>query len=201
MDKFTTLTGIAAPLPMINIDTDKIIPKQYLTTITRAGLGKGLFDELRYRPDGSEEPKFVLNREPYRQARILVTGENFGCGSSREHAPWALADFGIRCIVAPTFADIFHINCTKNGILLIRLLQGEVDRLMGDAATPANPVLRISLPEQTIDRPNGETIHFDIDASTKMRLLEGFDDISRTLRHLEQIREYEQHRKRDWPWL
>src|SRR5437870_12629555 len=201
MEKFTQLSGIAAPLPMINIDTDKIFPAVFLKTIKRTGLAKWLFQEIRFRADGSENPDFVLNQGPYRNAKILVAGDNFGCGSSREHAPWALVDFGIRCIIAPSFADIFCINCTKNGILLIRLLQSDVDRLMEDAATAANPVLEISLPKQAIGRPNGETIHFDIDPSTKMRLLEGLDDIGRTLRHLEQIREYEQRRKTDWPWL
>jgi len=201
MHKFTTLTGIAAPLPMMNIDTDKMIPKQYLTTITRAGLGKGLFDELRYRMDRSEDPEFILNREPYRQACILVTGENFGCGSSREHAPWALLDFGIRCVVAPSFADIFYNNCTKNGILLIELPQREVDTLTEDATNATNPVLSIDLPEQTIGRPNGIALRFEIDAARKARLLEGLDDIGQTLKHLNKIRAYEEQRQKEQPWL
>lgn len=201
MDKFTMLTGIAAPLPVINIDTDKMIPKQYLTTITRAGLGKGLFHELRYRMDGSEDPEFVLNRMPYRKACILIAGENFGCGSSREHAPWALADFGIRCVVAPSFADIFYNNCAKNGILLIELPQPEVDTLARDAANIENPVLSIDLQQQTIGRPDGTSIPFEIDAARKMRLLEGLDDIGQTLKQLEKIREYELRRSKDQPWL
>lgn len=201
MDKFTTLTGVAAPLLMINIDTDKMIPKQYLTTITRDGLGKGLFHELRYRMDGSEEPDFVLNRIPYRQACILVAGENFGCGSSREHAPWALADFGIRCVVAPSFADIFANNCVKNGILLIELPQAEVDALARDAANAINPVLKIDLLQQTIVRPDGTSIRFEIDSSRKTRLLEGLDDIGQTMKQMDRIRDYEMRRSKDQPWL
>lgn len=201
MLKFTTLSGIAAPLPMINIDTDKMIPKQYLTTITRAGLGKGLFDELRYRVDRSEDPEFVLNRMPYRKACILVTGENFGCGSSREHAPWALLDFGIRCVVAPSFADIFYNNCTKNGILLIELPQAEVETLIEDTTNAVNPVLAIDLPEQTIRRSNGSTLRFEIDTAHKTRLLEGLDDIGQTLKYLNKIRAYEERRQKEQPWL
>ena len=201
MDKFTTLTGVAAPLSMINIDTDKMIPKQYLTTITRTGLGKGLFHELRYRMDGSEEPDFVLNRMPYRQACILIAGENFGCGSSREHAPWALADFGIRCVVAPSFADIFANNCVKNGILLIEVSQAEVDELASDAANAANPVLKIDLLQQTIVRPDGTSIRFEIDSARKTRLLEGLDDIGQTMKQMDKIRDYEMRRSKDQPWL
>ena len=201
MDKFTTLTGVAAPLSMINIDTDKMIPKQYLTTITRAGLGKGLFHELRYRMDGSEEPDFVLNRMPYREACILIAGENFGCGSSREHAPWALADFGIRCVVAPSFADIFANNCVKNGILLIELPQVGVDALARDAAQAANPILRIDLSQQTIDRPDGTSMRFEIDPARKTRLLEGLDDIGQTMKQMDKIRDYETRRSKDQPWL
>lgn len=201
MDKFTTLTGVAAPLSMINIDTDKIIPKQYLTTITRAGLGKGLFHELRYRMDGSEEPDFVLNRMPYRQACTLIAGENFGCGSSREHAPWALADFGIRCVLAPSFADIFANNCMKNGILLIELSQAEVDALARDAANAANPILKIDLRQQTIGRPDGTSIRFEIDPARKTRLLEGIDDIGQTMKQMDKIRDYEARRSKDQPWL
>src|ERR1700732_853111 len=177
MQKFTILTGVAAPLPMINVDTDKIIPKQHLKTIARTGLGKALFDEMRYRNDGSENPDFVLNKPAYRQAKILVAGENFGCGSSREHAPWALLDFGISCIIAPSFADIFFNNCFKNGILPIALPQAVVDRLMEDARKGANAVLTIDLASQTISRPDGEEIHFEVDPSRKHCLLNGLDDI------------------------
>src|SRR5713101_7127325 len=163
MDKFTTLDGIAAPLPMINVDTDKIIPKQHLKTIKRTGLGKALFDELRYRNDGSENPDFILNKPAYRQSKILVAGENFGCGSSREHAPWALLDFGIRCVIASSFADIFY----NNGILPIRLPQQIVDQLMDDAKKGANARLTIDLAGQTITRPDGGVVKFDIDPFRK----------------------------------
>src|SRR5579872_1658212 len=163
MDKFTVLTGVAAPLPMINVDTDKIIPKQYLKTITRSGLGKALFDEMRFRPDGSENPDFVLNKPAYRNAKILVAGENFGCGSSREHAPWALMDFGIRCVIAPSFADIFHNNCFQNGVLPIKLPAETVALLMGDAEKGANARLTIDLAAQTITRPDGSTVTFEVD--------------------------------------
>src|SRR6201992_2194302 len=145
MDKFTTLTGVAAPLPIINVDTDKIIPKQHLKTVERTGLGKALFEEMRYRDDGSENPDFVLNQTAYRHAQILVAGDNFGCGSSREHAPWALMDFGIRCVIAPSFADIFYNNCFKNGILPIILPQAEVDKLLDDAERGANARISIDL--------------------------------------------------------
>src|SRR3981189_820604 len=160
MQKFTTLTGVAAPLPMINIDTDKIIPKQFLKTIARTGLGKALFDELRYRNDGSENPDFILNKPAYRKAKILVAGENFGCGSSREHAPWALLDFGIRAVIASRFADIFSNKCFKKGILPIKLPQAIVDQLMDDAKKGANSRLTIDLAEQTVTRPDGEKIRF-----------------------------------------
>src|SRR6184192_2331764 len=164
MEKFTTLEGVAAPLKIINVDTDMIIPKQYLKTIKRTGLGKNLFDELRYETDGSEKPDFVLNKPAYRKAQILVTGENFGCGSSREHAPWALLDFGIHCVIAASFADIFYNNCFKNGILPIKLAQSDVDQLMDDAKKGANARLTVDLQQQTIERPDGEKIHFEIDA-------------------------------------
>src|SRR5215467_4203837 len=171
MQKFTTLTGVAAPLPMINVDTDKIIPKQHLKTIARTGLGKALFDELRYRDDGSENPDFVLNKPAYRKAKILVAGENFGCGSSREHAPWALLDFGITCVISTSFADIFYNNCFKNGILPIKLKQEDVERLMEDAGKGANSVLTFDLEKQTISRPDGEVVPFEIDPFRKHCLM------------------------------
>ena len=164
MDKFNKLTGVAAPLPIINVDTDMIIPKQFLKTIKRTGLGKNLFDEMRYDDDGKEIPDFVLNKPAYRNAQILVTGENFGCGSSREHAPWALLDFGIRCVIAPSFADIFYNNCFQNGILPIVLPQSDVDKLMDDAERGSNAVVTVDLEAQEIRGPDGGVIHFDIDA-------------------------------------
>jgi 3-isopropylmalate/(R)-2-methylmalate dehydratase small subunit len=201
MEKFTTLTGIAAPLPMINVDTDKVLPAVYLKTIERTGLGKVLFDEIRYRPDGSENPDFVLNREPYRHAKILVAGDNFGCGSSREHAPWALLDFGIRCVIAPSFADIFYNNCFKNGLLPIALPQTVVDALMEDAQKGANAVLTIDLENQTISRPDGEVVHFDLDPFRKHCLLNGLDDIALTEQKAAAIDGYEQEHRAARPWL
>ena len=201
MDKFTTLEGIAAPLPIINCDTDKIIPKQYLKTIARTGLGKALFDELRYRADGSENPDFVLNQPAYRKAKILVAGENFGCGSSREHAPWALLDFGIRCIISSSFADIFYNNCFKNGILPIKLPQEVVDHLMDDARKGANARLTIDLANQTVTRPDGEKIHFEIDAFRKHCLLNGLDDVGLTLQKAPAIERYEQKMRTSQPWF
>jgi len=201
MQKFTTLTGIAAPLPIINCDTDKIIPKQYLKTIARTGLGKALFDELRYRADGSENPDFVLNQPAYRKAKILVAGENFGCGSSREHAPWALLDFGIRCIISSSFADIFYNNCFKNGILPIKLPQEVVDHLMDDARKGANARLTIDLANQTVTRPDGEKIHFEIDAFRKHCLLNGLDDVGLTLQKAPAIERYEQKMRTSQPWF
>jgi 3-isopropylmalate/(R)-2-methylmalate dehydratase small subunit len=177
MDKFTTLTGIAAPLPLINIDTDMIIPKQFLKTIKRSGLGKNLFDEMRFDQSGNELPEFVLNKPAYRDAQILVAGDNFGCGSSREHAPWALLDFGIRCVIAPSFADIFFNNCFKNGILPIPLPQEDVDKLMDDASNGANATLTIDLEAQEITRPDGQKIAFEIDPFRKHCLLNGLDDL------------------------
>ena len=174
MQKFVTLTGIAAPLDILNIDTDMIIPKQFLKTIKRSGLGKNLFDEMRYKRDGSEIVDFVLNRHPYRQAEILVAGDNFGCGSSREHAPWALLDFGIRCVISTSFADIFYNNCFKNGILPIVVSPDERDALLADAADVENPELSIDLINQTIDRPNGAQILFDVDVFRKKCLLENW---------------------------
>ena len=191
MEKFTQLTGIAAPLDIINVDTDMIIPKQFLKTIQRSGLGKNLFDEMRYTPDGAEIADFVLNQAAYREAQILVAGDNFGCGSSREHAPWALLDFGIRCIIAPSFADIFYNNCFKNGILPIVLPQADVDKLMDDAKRGANATLSVDLDAQTIQGPDGGTISFEVDAFRKTCLVEGLDDIGLTLQKGTAIDEYE----------
>jgi 3-isopropylmalate/(R)-2-methylmalate dehydratase small subunit len=201
MDKFTTLDGIAAPLPMINVDTDKIIPKQFLKTIKRTGLGKALFDEMRYRNDGSENPDFILNKPAYRQSKILVAGENFGCGSSREHAPWALMDFGIRCVIAASFADIFYNNCFKNGILPIKLPQAVVDDLMDDAKKGANARLSIDLDKQTITRPDGGVVKFEIDGFRKHCLLNGLDDVGLTLQKAPAIGSFEEKNKLSQPWL
>jgi 3-isopropylmalate/(R)-2-methylmalate dehydratase small subunit len=201
MDKFTTLTGVAAPLPIINVDTDKIIPKQHLKTVERTGLGKALFEELRYRDDGSENPDFVLNQPAYRQSKILVAGENFGCGSSREHAPWALMDFGIKCVIASSFADIFYNNSFKNGMLLIKLPQAAVNELMDDAKKGANARLSVDLASQTITRPDGGTVKFDIDPFLKDCLLNGLDDIGLTLKKESKIAAYEQKLHLTQPWL
>ena len=201
MDKFTSLTGVAAPLPMINVDTDKIIPKQHLKTIKRSGLGKALFDEMRYRQDGSENPDFVLNKPAYRQAKILVAGENFGCGSSREHAPWALLDFGIRCVIASSFADIFYNNCFKNGILPIALPQADVDKLMDDAERGANAIISIDLEKQEIRGPDGGCIKFEIDPFRKRCLLQGLDDVGLTLEKAPAIDAFEEKNRLNQPWL
>jgi len=201
MDKFTSLTGVAAPLPMINVDTDKIIPKQHLKTIKRSGLGKALFDEMRYRQDGSENPDFVLNKPAYRQAKILVAGENFGCGSSREHAPWALLDFGIRCVIATSFADIFYNNCFKNGILPITLPQADVDKLMDDAERGANAIVSIDLEKQEIRGPDGGCIKFDIDPFRKRCLLQGLDDVGLTMEKARAIDAFEEKNRLNQPWL
>jgi len=201
MEKFITLRGVAAPLPMINVDTDKIIPKQFLKTIKRSGLGKNLFDEMRYDDNGDEIPDFVLNKPAYRTARILVTGENFGCGSSREHAPWALLDFGIRCVIAPSFADIFYNNCFKNGILPIILPQEQVDLLMDDANRGANAMVTIDLAAQEITGPDGGLVAFEIDAFRKQCLLDGLDDIDLTLTKSEAIDSFEARQKVAQPWL
>ena len=192
MQKFTQLTGVAAPLPMMNVDTDMIIPKQFLKTIKRTGLGKNLFDEMRYTTDGKEIPDFVLNKPQYRKAQILVAGANFGCGSSREHAPWALLDFGIRCVIAPSFADIFYNNCFKNGILPIQLPQEEVDKLMDDANRGANAVISVDLEKQEIRGPDGGCIKFELDAFRKHCLLNGLDDIGLTLQKAAAIDSFEQ---------
>ncbi len=201
MQKFDRLTGVAAPLPLINVDTDMIIPKQFLKTIKRTGLGKNLFDEMRHDETGAERPDFVLNRPAYRNAQILVAGENFGCGSSREHAPWALLDFGIRCVIAPSFADIFYNNCFKNGILPIALPQAEVDKLMDDAERGANAVLSVDLESQTITGPDGGSIAFEIDPHLKRCLLEGLDDIGLTLEKGDAIEAFEARRRLATPWL
>jgi 3-isopropylmalate/(R)-2-methylmalate dehydratase small subunit len=201
MEKFTNLTGVAAPLPLINIDTDMIVPKQFLKTIKRTGLGRNLFDELRYHEDGSEIESFVLNQPAYRQAKILVTGANFGCGSSREHAPWALADFGISCVIAASFADIFFNNSFKNGILPIVLPQDQVALLMEDAAKGANAVLTVDLPSQTITRPDGQTIRFEVEPFRKHCLLNGLDDIGLTLQKQTRIDDFESRRRLFQPWL
>jgi 3-isopropylmalate/(R)-2-methylmalate dehydratase small subunit len=201
MDKFTKLTGVAAPLPRVNVDTDAIIPKNYLKTIKRTGLKAGLFYEWRTTQDGTEKPDFVLNKPAYANAKILVTGANFGCGSSREHAPWALLDFGIRCVIAPSFGDIFFNNCFKNGMLPIALPQADVDKLMQDAEKGANATVSVDLEKQEITRPDGGVIKFDIDPFRKYCLLNGLDDIGLTLRQKEKIDSYEAERKRSMPWL
>jgi 3-isopropylmalate/(R)-2-methylmalate dehydratase small subunit len=200
MEKFVTLTGIAAPLPLINVDTDMIIPKQFLKTIKRTGLGKNLFDEMRYNLDGSEKPDFVLNRPAYRKAQVLVAGANFGCGSSREHAPWALLDFGIRCIIAPSFADIFYNNCFKNGILPIALPQADVDKLMDDAERGSNAIVTVDLEAQEITGPDGGRIRFEIDAFRKHCLLNGLDDIGLTLEKASAIESFEARNRTSQPW-
>lgn len=201
MDKFKKLEGIAAPMPLINIDTDMIIPKQFLKTIQRTGLGKNLFDEMRYDDDGNEIPDFVLNKPQYRNAEILVAGDNFGCGSSREHAPWALLDFGIRCVISTSFADIFYNNCFKNGILPIRLPQEDVDKLMDDAERGANARLTVDLEAQEIRGPDGGVIKFDIDPFRKHCLMEGLDDVGLTLQKEDSISSFEGKRAEEQPWL
>jgi 3-isopropylmalate/(R)-2-methylmalate dehydratase small subunit len=201
MQKFTTLTGVAAPLPMINVDTDKIIPKQHLKTIARTGLGKALFDELRYRNDGSENPDFVLNKPAYRNAKILVAGDNFGCGSSREHAPWALLDFGITCVISTSFADIFYNNCFKNGILPIKVSREILDKLMDDASRGANAIISIDLERQEITGPDGGRASFEIDPFRKHCLLNGLDDIGLTMQKSKAIDDFETKRKAATPWL
>ncbi len=200
MQPFTKLSGIAAALPLPNIDTDQIIPARFLKTIKRTGLGSALFYAMRYRADGSEDPDFILNKEPWRQAQILIAGPNFGCGSSREHAPWALCDFGIRCIIAPEFADIFYNNCFKNGILPIKLPQAVCDVLAEDAMLGANARLTVDLDRQVVVRPNGEEIRFEIDPFRKRCLLEGLDDIALTLAHADKIAAYEARRRTAEPW-
>ena len=200
MDKFTTLTGIAAPIPLVNIDTDMIIPKQFLKTIQRSGLGKNLFDEMRYTLDGVEIPEFVLNQPAYRSAEILVAGDNFGCGSSREHAPWALADFGIRCVISTSFADIFYNNCFKNGILPIVMPAEVVEALMADARNGANARMAIDLAAQTVTASDGQVYPFEVDAFRKHCLLNGLDDIGLTLEKVTAIDSYEARAATLRPW-
>ena len=201
MQKFDKLEGVAAPMDIINIDTDMIIPKQFLKTIKRSGLGKSLFFEMRYTNDGDENADFILNKPSYRSAQILVAGDNFGCGSSREHAPWALLDYGIRCVISTSFADIFYNNCFKNGILPIKVTPEQRDALLADAADIENPELKIDLNLQKISRPNGATISFEIDPFRKECLLNGLDDIGLTLEKSEMIRSYELKRSSSLPWL
>ena len=201
MEKFNTFKGIAAPFNILNVDTDKIIPKQFLTTIKRTGLGKHVFDEMRYKKDGSENPNFVLNQKPYDKSNILIAGDNFGCGSSREHAPWALKDFGIKCIISTSFADIFYNNSFKNGLLPIMVTKDERDALLEDAKDKENPEIEIDLENQEIRRPNGGKIKFKIDPFRKKCLLEGLDDIGLTEIHENKIKSFEESRSTNHPWL
>jgi len=201
MKKFTKLTGVAAPLPIINVDTDMIIPQQFLKTIKRTGLGKSLFYEMRYDDKGKKVADFVLNRDAYKNAKILIAGDNFGCGSSREHAPWAIADFGIRCVIAPSFADIFYNNCFKNGILPIALPQAVVEKLSKLAERGANATFSVDLKAQQIITPDGETVSFDLDPFRKHCLLNGLDDIGLTLEKAASIDAYEKTAKSARPWL
>jgi 3-isopropylmalate/(R)-2-methylmalate dehydratase small subunit len=202
MQAFTTLTAIAVPLPLVNVDTDKIIPARHLKTIKRSGLGVALFETLRYHDDGRERADFILNREPYRQAKILIAGENFGCGSSREHAPWALLDFGIRCVIAPSFADIFFNNCFKNGVLPIVLPQEQVDILAREASGAKDPTFTVDLDRQEIRRPTGnEVFTFDVDAFRKHCLLHGLDDVGLTMQKSRRIDAFEAAQRAAQPWL
>jgi 3-isopropylmalate/(R)-2-methylmalate dehydratase small subunit len=201
MDKFTTLTGVAAPLDIVNIDTDMIIPKQYLKTITRNGLGKGLFSEMRYKEDGSENPDFVLNKPAYRKAQILVAGDNFGCGSSREHAPWALQDFGIKCVISTSFADIFCNNCFQNGVLPAKVSKEDLDKLMDDAQRGANATLTVDLEKQEIYGPDGGVVKFEIDGFRKHCLLNGLDDIGLTMQKDPNIGTFEKKVQEARPWM
>jgi len=200
MQKFTTLTAVAAPLNIMNVDTDMIIPKDYLKTIERTGLGRGLFSEMRYNEDGTENPDFVLNQPAYRKAQILVAGDNFGCGSSREHAPWALLDYGIRCVISTGFADIFHNNCFKNGILPIVVSKEDLDKLMDDAERGANATLTIDLAAQEIHGPDGGVVTFDVDPFKKHCLINGLDDIGLTLEKVDHLAAYEQRAAESRPW-
>ena len=200
MDKFTSLTGVAAPMPLVNIDTDMIIPKQFLKTIQRSGLGKNLFDEMRYTQDGQEIPDFVLNQPAWRKAEIIVAGDNFGCGSSREHAPWALLDFGIRCVISTSFADIFFNNCFKNGILPVVLPQEAVDQLMDDARKGANARITVDLEAQTVTSSDGKTFVFEVDAFKKHCLLNGLDDIGLTMEKASAIDTFEAKNAALRPW-
>ena len=200
MEKFNKLRGVAAPLNMINIDTDKLIPKQFLKTIKRTGLGKHLFNEMRFNEDGSEKPDFVLNKAAYRDSNIIVAGDNFGCGASREHAPWALLDFGIKCVISTSFADIFYNNCFKNGILPIVVNKQQLDQLMDDAENGANAVLDIDLEAKEITRPNGESVTFEIDEFRKHCLINGLDDIGLTMEKEKNIDSFEKKRATEQPW-
>jgi 3-isopropylmalate/(R)-2-methylmalate dehydratase small subunit len=201
MEKFTSFNGVAAPLEITNVDTDMIIPKQYLKTIKRTGLGNGLFAELRYKEDGTENPEFVLNKTAYRDAKILVTGDNFGCGSSREHAPWALLDFGIRCVISTSFADIFYNNCFKNGILPVIVSPENLAKLMEDAKSGANATLSVNLEAQEIRRPDGGVVNFDIDPFRKLCLSNGLDDIGLTLQKAAKIKAFEAKAGAERGWL
>ena len=201
MKAFTTLSGVAAPMPAANVDTDKIIPARFLKTIARTGLGKSLFANMRYNEDGSEKPDFVLNQEPYRQAEILIAFDNFGCGSSREHAPWALLDFGIRCVIAPDFADIFHSNCFKNGMLPVALPRAVCEQLMEDSRMGGNARLTVDLERQVVVRPSGEEIPFQVDSFRRHLLLNGLDDIGQTMQHTPAIDDYEAKQRAAQPWL
>ena len=201
MEKFTSLTGVAAPMNMINIDTDMIIPKQFLKTIKRSGLGQHLFDEMRFNRDGSEVEDFVLNKPAYREASILVAGDNFGCGSSREHAPWALLDFGIKCVISTSFADIFYNNCFKNGILPIKVSKEQLDSLMEDAERGANATLTIDLENQVIQGPDGGEIKFEVDEFKRQCLLNGLDDIGLTMQVNAKIANFEDQQRAGQPWL
>ena len=201
MEKFTTVNGVAAPMRSINIDTDKIIPKQYLKTIERTGLGKNLFAEMRYNEDGSERDDFVLNKLAYRNSQILVAGDNFGCGSSREHAPWAILDFGIKVVISTSFADIFYNNCFKNGILPIKVTSEQLELLFDDADRGSNATLTIDLENQKINRPDGKVVNFEMDPFRKKCLLEGLDDIGQTLQRKGKIDGFEERQKAGQPWL
>ncbi len=201
MDKFTTLTAVAAPLDMINVDTDMIIPKDYLKTIKRTGLGTGLFAELRYLDDGSDNPDFVLNKPAYKKAQILVAGDNFGCGSSREHAPWALLDYGIRVVISTEFGDIFYNNAFKNGILPIKVAKEDLAKLMDDATRGANATLSVDLENQTIQGPDGGTVHFEVDAFKKHCLLNGLDEVGLTMEKADRIATYETKVAAARPWV
>jgi 3-isopropylmalate/(R)-2-methylmalate dehydratase small subunit len=201
MEKFTVLNGVAAPLKQINVDTDKIIPKQYLKTIKRTGLGAGLFAEMRYRDDGSENPDFILNKPAYRHAKVLVAGDNFGCGSSREHAPWALMDYGIRCVISTSFGDIFYNNCFKNGVLPIRVSKEDLDKLFDDADRGSNATLSVDLESQEIHGPDGGVVKFEIDPFRKHCLLNGLDDIGLTMQKKASIDTFEAKEKTARPWL
>ena len=201
MQAFTVLTGIAAPMPQANIDTDKIIPARFLKSIERSGFGKNLFANYRYMPDGGENPDFVLNQEPYRKAEVLIAFENFGCGSSREHAPWALLDFGIRCVIAPDFADIFHNNSFKNGVLPVRLPRAVCEQLMEDSRMGGNARITVDLEREVVVRPNGEEIPFKIDPLRRHLMLNGLDDIGQTMQHVTAIDSYEAKQRAAQPWL